>query len=364
MIAVDVALKRGDFALAAAFESKACILALHGPSGSGKTTVAHLVAGLIAPDKGRIAVNGALLVDTARRLFTPPEKRRIGLVFQDALLFPHLDVKTNILFGRFFTPKAERRVPFDAVVETLGVCHLLRRRAGALSGGERQRVGLARALLCSPRLLVMDEPMASLDYDRRQEIMTLIERLRDEFSIPILLVSHAADEILRLADEVVSLDRGRIVAQGLPSETLASASRLVEGGRFSLVSALLAQVGAFDPRYGVTRLEHPAGEIVIAAHITNGDRRVRALINATDVALARRRPQDISIRTVLEGRIVAIDEDASPLAFVQIELKGGGRLVSAATRLSVAEMNLTPGSEIFALVKSVALDERELGAGA
>ncbi len=332
-------------------------------SGSGKTTLAHLVAGLAAPDEGHIVVNGARLVDTAQRLPVPPEKRRIGLVFEDALLFPHLDVKTNILFGRFFTPKEERRVPFDAVVETLGVAHLLRRRAGALSGGERQRVGLARALLCSPRLLVMDEPMASLDYDRRQEIMTLIERLRDEFAIPILLVSHAADEFLRLADEVVSLDRGRIVAQGLPSETLAAASRLVEGGRFSLVSALEAEVGAFDPRYGVTRLEHPAGEIVIAAHIADGRRKVRALINATDVALARRRPQDISIRTVLEGRIVAIDEDASPLAFVQIELQGGGRLISAATRLSVAEMNLTVGAEIFALVKSVALDEREIGPG-
>ncbi|WP_024879347.1 molybdenum ABC transporter ATP-binding protein [Methylosinus sp. LW3] len=364
MIGVDIKLRRGDFTLAAAFTSKARILALHGPSGSGKTTLAHLVAGLAAPDEGHIVVNGALLVDTAQRLFVPPEKRRIGLVFQDALLFPHFDVKTNILFGRFFTPKAERRVPFEAVVETLGVAHLLRRRAGALSGGERQRVGLARALLCSPRLLVMDEPMASLDYDRRQEIMTLIERLRDEFSIPILLVSHAADEILRLADEVISLERGGIVAQGLPSETLAAASRHTEGGRFSVVSALVAHVGAFDARYGVTRLAHPSGEIVVAAHIVNGDRKVRALINATDVALAYRKPENTSIRTVLLGRIVAIDEDASPLAFVRLELEGGDRLISATTRLSVAEMNLSVGAQVYALVKSVALDERELRANA
>lgn len=364
MIGVDVKLRRGDFTLAAAFASKARILALHGPSGSGKTTLAHLVAGLAAPDEGHIAVNGATLVDTAQRLFVPPEKRRIGLVFQDALLFPHLDVKTNILFGRFFTPKAERRVPFEAVIETLGVAHLLRRRAGALSGGERQRVGLARALLCSPRLLAMDEPMASLDYDRRQEIMTLIERLRDEFSIPILLVSHAADEILRLADEVISLEKGRIVAKGLPSETLAAASRHIEGGRFSVVSALEAHVGAYDTRYGVTRLAHPAGEIIVAAHVANGDRRVRVLINATDVALAYHKPENTSIRTVLLGRIAAIDEDESPLAFVRLELEGGGKLVSATTRLSVAEMNLSVGAQVYALVKSVALDERELGAGA
>jgi molybdate transport system ATP-binding protein len=361
MIAVDIRLRRGDFELVAAFQSKARILALYGPSGSGKTTLSHLIAGLAAPDTGRIAVNGALLVDTAEGQFTPPEKRRVGLVFQDALLFPHLDVQSNILFGRFFTPKAERRVPFDAVVETLGVAHLLRRRAGMLSGGERQRVGLARALLCSPRLLVMDEPMASLDFDRRQEIMTLIERMRDEFAIPILLVSHAADEILRLADEVVALDRGRIVAQGLPSETLAAASRSVEGGRFAVVSALHAKAGDFDSRFGVTRLSHPSGEIVVAARVADGQRPVRALINATDVTLARRRPSETSIRTVLEGKIVAIDEDAGPLAFVQLDMTGGDRLTAAVTRLSVAEMNLMVGGEVFALVKSVALDERELG---
>ncbi|ATQ69355.1 MULTISPECIES: molybdenum ABC transporter ATP-binding protein [Methylosinus] len=364
MIAVDgLRLRRGDFTLTASFASKARILALYGPSGSGKTSLAHLVAGLAAPDAGRIAVNGATLVDRATRLFVPPEKRRISLVFQDALLFPHLDVKTNILFGRFFTPVAERRVPFDSVVETLGVAHLLRRRPGTLSGGERQRVGLARALLCSPRLLVMDEPMASLDFDRRQEIMALIERLRDEFAIPILLVSHAADEILRLADEVVALERGRIVAQGLPSETIAAASRAVEGGRFSVVSALRAQAGVFDSRYGVTRLAHPAGEIVVAARVADGERPVRALIKATDVALARRRPSESSIRTMLEGVIRAIDEDEGPLAFVQIAMTGGDVLTASVTRLSVAEMNLTVGGPVFALVKSVALDERELGAG-
>lgn len=364
MIAVDIRFARGDFDLVATFETKARIVALHGPSGSGKTTIAHLVAGLIAPTEGRIAVNGALLVDTNEGLFTPPEKRRIGLVFQDAMLFPHLDVRRNVTFGRFFTPKAERRVPFDAVVETLGIAHLLKRSTGTLSGGERQRVGLARALLVSPRLLVMDEPMASLDFDRRQEIMTLIERMRDEFAIPILLVSHAADEILRLADEVVVLDRGRIVAQGLPSETLAAASRVMENGRFAVVSAVEARADAFDPRYGVTRLVHPAGEIVVAARIADGERRVRALINATDVALARRRPSDLSIRTVLEAKIAGLDEDEGPLAFAHLDLKGGGRLTSALTRLALDEMNLRVGDEIFALVKSVALDERELGGGA
>lgn len=360
MIAVDIRYRRGDFDLVATFETKARIVALHGPSGSGKTTTAHLIAGLIAPAQGRISVNGDLLVDTQRGLFTPPEKRRIGLVFQDALLFPHLDVRRNILFGRFFTPKAERRVPFEAVAQTLGIAHLLDRAPGTLSGGEKQRVGLARALLSSPRLLVMDEPMASLDFDRRQEIMALIERLRDDFAIPILLVSHAADEIMRLADEVVVLDRGRILAQGMPSDTLAAASRLIEGGRFALVSAIDARAGAFDARYGVTTLEHPAGEIVVATKIAAGDRPVRALVKATDVALARSRPADISVRTVLGAKIAALDMDEGPLAFAQLDLTGGGRLTAAVTRLALADMDLHVGDDIFALVKSVALDEREL----
>ena len=205
MIEVDLRLHRDGFALDAKFTSDARVLALHGPSGAGKSTVAMLVAGLLRPDAGRVAVNGATLIDTNIRVCLPPEKRRIGFVFQDALLFPHLSVRQNILFSRFFTKKDAPRADVDSVVETLGIGALLDRRPSTLSGGERQRVGLARAVLASPRLLLMDEPMASLDFARRQEIMGLIERLRDEFAIPIMLVSHSAEEIARLADEVVVL---------------------------------------------------------------------------------------------------------------------------------------------------------------
>ncbi|MBI3275855.1 MAG: TOBE domain-containing protein, partial [Methylocystis sp.] len=226
-----------------------------------------------------------------------------------------------------------------------------------LSGGEKQRAGLARALLCSPRLLVMDEPMAALDFARRQEIMGLIERLRDEFAIPILVVSHSADEIMRLADEVIVLDRGRVLAQGLPAETLAIAGRSMEGGRFSIVSAITAR-GAFDARYGVTKLAHPAGEIVIAAKIGAGDQQVRVLVKATDIALAKTRPTDTSVRTILAATIAALDLDAGPLAFVTLELLGGERIMSAVTRLAIDELGLAVGSPVFALVKSVALDER------
>ncbi len=177
MIDVDLRLSRPGFELSAAFATQARVLALFGPSGAGKSTIAHLIAGLSRPDQGRVAIDGATLTDTARGICLPPEKRRIGFVFQDALLFPHLSVRRNILFGRFFTPSAERRVPIAPVIETLGIGPLMERRPATLSGGEKQRVGLARALLASPRLLLMDEPMASLDHARRQEIMGLIETI-------------------------------------------------------------------------------------------------------------------------------------------------------------------------------------------
>jgi molybdate transport system ATP-binding protein len=360
MMTLDLRYARGDFCLLAAFETTARVLALVGPSGAGKTTLAQLIAGLSRPDAGRIAAEGATLVDTERAIFVPPEKRRIGFVFQDALLFPHLSVRSNIAFGRWFTPEPERRVPFAQVVETLGIGYLLERRPATLSGGEKQRVGLARALLSSPRLLLMDEPMASLDFERRQEIMKLIERLRDEFSIPMLLVSHAADEVARLADEAIVLDRGRIVARGAPIETLPSASRVMEGGRFIVANPLTARIEAHDAHYGVTRLAHPAGKIVVIAQVEPTDRPVRILVKATDVAICKTRPVETSVRTILCGRIDKIDANDSPSAFVVLELIGGDRLTAAITRLALDELGLAVGDRVFALVKSVALDEREM----
>lgn len=222
MISVDVKLARPTFDLSVAFSGAERIIALFGPSGSGKTTLLHLIAGLERGGTGRIAFGGNVFMDTSAGVFVPSHKRRAGLVFQDAQLFPHISVKQNLWFGRMFTPKdIAERVPPDAVIETLGIAPLLTRRPLSLSGGEKQRVALARALIASPRLLLMDEPLSSLDDARKEEILTLIERVRDEFAVPILYVSHARSEVERLADKVVRLEAGRVAAVGSPAEVFA-----------------------------------------------------------------------------------------------------------------------------------------------
>lgn len=222
MIHIDVALARPTFDLSVAFSGSERVIALFGPSGSGKTTVLHLIAGLERGGTGRIALAGDVFLDTAAGVFVPSHKRRTGLVFQDAQLFPHMSVKQNLWFGHTFAPKDEHvPVPPDAVIETLGIAPLLTRRPLSLSGGEKQRVALARALIASPRLLLMDEPLSSLDDARKDEILGLIERVRDEFAVPILYVSHARSEVQRLAEKVIRLEAGRVVASGPPAEVFA-----------------------------------------------------------------------------------------------------------------------------------------------
>ena len=207
--------KQGSFNLSVFFQgAESGVTALFGPSGAGKTSVVNMVAGLMRPDAGRIAINGQSLFDSARGIDLPPEKRRIGYVFQDGRLLPHLSVRSNLVYGLHRTPADRRFVQFDPVVELLGIGHLLGRRPAKLSGGEKQRVAIGRALLTSPALLLMDEPLASLDAARKDEVLPFIMRLGKEFSIPVLYVSHALDEIVALATYLVMLDNGRVLAAG------------------------------------------------------------------------------------------------------------------------------------------------------
>lgn len=359
MISVDVKLSRGDFSLQTAFGSKSKITALFGHSGSGKTTLIELISGLARPDVGRIEIGGRVLVDTEKRIFVPARKRGVGLVFQDAQLFPHLSVAQNLRFAQFFAAKDGRRLPFDRVVETLGIGHLMTRRPGQLSGGERQRVGVARALMAAPRLLLMDEPFASIDVARRTKAMELVERTRDEFDTPVVLVSHQIEEVMRLAGQVVMIERGRVKEIGPPEEIFASAREETPSDRFGVGVSLACGDASFDAHYRLTKLHHPAGDIFLPDRVPEATR-TRVFVKAIDVSVARQPPPDTSVRTVLRGKVVSVALTKGPLAMANVELQGGEKLYASLTRMAVDELGVAPGVDVFCLVKAVALDERQV----
>jgi molybdate transport system ATP-binding protein len=214
----------GDFTLDADFKSESRVTAIFGPSGSGKTSVLNAIAGLLRPEGGRVAADGSVLLDTAAGIFVPPHRRRIGYVFQDERLFPHLSVQGNLLYGRIFAGSSRQHASFDEVIDLLGLGALLHRGISALSGGERQRVAIGRALLSSPRLLLLDEPLSSLDERRKDEVMPFLEKLRDRASMPIVYVSHVHSEIERLAGTVVLMGSGRVLAVDDASRVKAKAN--------------------------------------------------------------------------------------------------------------------------------------------
>ncbi len=359
MIEVDLRYARGGFSLACAFRADSGALALFGRSGSGKSTLLELIAGRLRPDAGFVRIDGETLVDVGRGVFVPPHRRRVGMVFQDSLLFPHLSVRANLFYGRDFA-RGPRSVDPDAVIDMLGIGHLLQRRPAGLSGGERQRVAIGRALLSAPRLLLLDEPLAALDFERRQEIMPYVARLRDELAWPLVYVSHAIDEVARIAREVVVLEAGRVAAAGAPGDVLAPLRAPGAQGRFGAVSVIEARILGHDLAYGLTTLEHPAGPISLPGTIGRPGDLHRLLIRATDVALAVQRPRDVSFRTVLLGTIRDVEVDDGPLARVEIALRGSGRLVSLVTRRAIDELALDVGDDVFAMVKATALDERSM----
>ena len=362
MIRFDAAITLGAFSLDAAFEGDAGVVALFGRSGSGKSVTIALIAGLLRPDRGTIVVDDRVLVDTAKHIFVPKHARRIGVVYQDAQLFPHLTVRQNLMFGRWFARKAAQTVAFDAVVETLGIGGLLARRPGRLSGGERQRVAIGRALLSSPRLLLMDEPLAALDDERKLEVLPLIERLRDEFEVPIVYVSHAVDEVARLASRVIVMNGGRVVAAGPVDEVFGPSQVHAGESRFGRSSVLTGRIAGTRANYDLTEIAHPSGTIWLAGPGGAVGREVHIVIRATNVTLATTRPQNLSVRTILAGTVATIEQDG-PLAAVTVDLAGNGHLVAMATRMAVDELALKRGDPVFALIKTVALDERSIAGG-
>ncbi|MEJ0092359.1 MAG: molybdenum ABC transporter ATP-binding protein [Methylocella sp.] len=361
MIDVDVALKLGTFDLDVAFKNGHGVTALFGQSGSGKSVMLNLIGGLLRPDRGYIKLEDETLVDTQRGVFIPMHRRRIGLVFQDSNLFPHMSVKQNLLFGRWFAPRHAREIEFDAVIEILGIGPLLPRRPARLSGGERQRVAIGRALLSCPKLLLFDEPLAALDMERKLEILPLIEHVRDEFKVPIVYVSHAIDEVVRLAVCIVLLENGRVKAVGSPGEVFgASATHMMED-RFDRSSVLTAKVSGENAAYGLTELKLPSGTIWLAGPAGPRGGTARIIVKATDVVLSLDPPRHLSVRSALSGRVGKIIKNG-PLAMVEIALDGDGNLFAMATNHALDELGLKEGAAVFALIKTAALDERKVAA--
>jgi len=351
MLDVSIDHHQGDFHLQAAFTAGAGLTALFGRSGSGKTTLVNVIAGLVKPEQGRIMVDGQTLVDTARRLFVAPHRRRVGYVFQEGRLFPHLTVRQNLRYGRWFTPAPERRAKFDDVIALLGIGALLDRHPASLSGGEKQRVAIGRALLASPRILLMDEPLAALDDARKAEILPYIERLRDEAGIPIVYVSHAVAEVVRLATTVVMMEGGRVAAAGPAAEVMARLGGLPLA-RGEAGAILDAQVREADDGYGLSLIATRAGDLRVPRLGLPVGARLRVQILARDVMIARRPPQEVSALNMLPGRIAEIGEPIGAGVDLRLDCFGVAVLAQI-TRRSLETLNLKVGESVTAVIKSV-----------
>jgi molybdate transport system ATP-binding protein len=348
-----------DFELDVDVTAPPGVTVLFGPSGSGKTTLINAVAGLLRPREGRIAVDDWVLLDTAAGRRLPTHRRRIGYVFQEGRLFPHLTVKQNLLYGRWFAPRDARSESLDRVVDMLGIGHLLARRPGALSGGEKQRVAIGRALLAAPRLILADEPLAALDEARKAEILPYFERLRDEVSVPILYVSHSSAEVARLATTVVVLRAGRVAAVGPPAQVLGDAGAMAAR---DIGSVLTARVVAHHDD-GLSELATAAGALFLPRVAAAPGGAIRVRIAAHEVILSRDAPSGLSALNVLRGTIAEIRPGLGPGALVTLDLGEGQRLAARVTRRSVAALGLEPGQPCCAVLKAIAAAPEDVGRG-
>lgn len=329
------------------------VIALFGHSGSGKTTLLRCIAGLERAPQGYLAVNGEIWQDD--KIWLPTHKRPLGYVFQEASLFPHLTVLGNLRYG-MKRIAASQQPGLDQAIALLGIGHLLQRKPDRLSGGERQRAGIARALAVNPKILLMDEPLAALDMKRKQEILPYLQQLHDELHIPILYVSHAPDEVARLADHLVVLDEGRLIANGPLAETLSRVDLPIRLGE-DAGTVLEARIGAIDPYWFLVRVDFAGGSLWTRDKGLSLDSKVRVRVLARDVSLAVEHPGLSSIQNTLFGCVDAIADDEHPgLALVRVRV-GEAMFVSRLTKRAAADLQLGLGKNIWVLVKSVALIE-------
>jgi molybdate transport system ATP-binding protein len=331
------------------------VTALFGPSGSGKTTLLRCIAGLERPPFGKLSVNGQIWQD--EHVWLPTHQRPLGVVFQEASLFPHLSVLANLRYGLKRIDSglsAKLRVSLDQAIALLGIEALLERKPDRLSGGERSRVGIARALAVSPRILLMDEPLAALDHARKQEILPYLQKLHDELDIPILYVSHAPDEVARLADHLVVMENGKVLANGPLGETLARLDLPIRLGEDTGV-VIDATIIERDEQWHLMRVEFSGGSLWVRDNAAPLGHRVRVRILARDVSLAHEKIEGTSILNALPAKVVALAEDTHPaLALVRLEA-GESPLIARLTHRSAAALGLHPGMAVWAQIKAVAL---------
>jgi molybdate transport system ATP-binding protein len=352
MLKVSAKKQRGAFTLDAEFELPTPgVVALFGRSGCGKSTLVNVIAGLLKADAGHVALDDLVLLDTARGIDVPAERRRIGYVFQDARLFPHLSVAANLRYGER-RANGNKFVSLQHVAELLDLEPLMDRRTHQLSGGERQRVAIGRALLTQPNLLLLDEPLASLDFSRREEVLPYLESLRDHLSIPMVYVSHNFDEVLRLATYVVLMESGKTTAQGNVGEMSLNQDLRAIIGADAVGAIVDATVLGSDPSSGLARVRVGQGELRV--HFPNAAQgsKLRVQLLARDLIVATRPPHNLSVRNSLPGTVTAVVPDDPDTDLISIDI-GGTIIMARITNAATRELELAPGTPVWALVKAL-----------
>jgi molybdate transport system ATP-binding protein len=330
-------------------------IALFGRSGCGKSTLVNAIAGLLAPDRARISLDDVVFDDTNARIHVPVERRRIGYVFQDSRLFPHMHVEANLRYGERRARAVPHFVQFDQVVELLGLAQLLTRYPHQLSGGERQRVALGRALLSQPRLMLLDEPLAALDAPRREEVLPYLERLRDEFAIPMVYVSHRFEEVLRLATHVVVMEQGSVATQGSLEEVSRHPSLRAIVGDEAIGAVVTGSVVSCDAATGLASIAIGAG--ILQTHLPTAipGAVVRVHLPARDIILAAHPVEGLSVRNMLAGTIVRIEDEDRQTELVEVDIGNGAIVLARVTRAASTALNLKAAMPVWVLVKSVSV---------
>ena len=348
---IDVRLRKnfGSFNVDVEFSSESMgITVLAGPSGSGKTTIINMIAGLVRPDEGHIHINGRTLFDSKKGIDCPVQQRRCGYIFQDGRLFPHMNVRKNLLYGN--NGNLSR---LDDITSLLGIEHLMERMPSKLSGGEKQRVAMGRALLMQPDILLMDEPLASLDPERKEELLSYIDRLPQQFDIPVFYVTHSRREILRLSDELIRVEKGRIQSTGKPAGEYHGLG--ISEGNGEYYSVFDCRITDFDGKFGVISAEFAGGIIHILSDEAPEQKKFRAAIKAADVTVSLAAPdaENISTTNIFRGTVQSLEESSAGSILVHTDI--GAPLAAHISRASSSRLGLAPGREIYLLVKAVSM---------